>query len=62
MKATKQAKAKGAEALISPFTGIAIYEKRKAASNELDIYVFEGEWRAYAKEMNEAMKDPEREF
>lgn len=62
LKAIKPAKANTAESLIPPFTGTAIYEKAKAVSNGLDVYILETEWRVYAREMNVPVKDPERAF
>lgn len=62
IKTTKQARENAAESLIPPFSGTAIYEEAKAISNGLDVYILEKEWRAYAREMNVPVKDPERAF
>lgn len=62
LKITQRAKLNAAGSLIPPFSGIAIYERAKAVSNGLDVYILEQEWRAYAKDMNEPVKDSERAF
>ncbi|MEM9446813.1 MAG: replication initiation protein [Verrucomicrobiota bacterium] len=62
IKTTKQSRDNAVESLVPPFSGTAIYEKAKAISNGLDVYILEKEWRAYAREMNEPVKDPERAF
>jgi plasmid replication initiation protein len=63
LQTTKKAKEIANESfLIPPFKGTEVYERAKKYANRLDVYKLEAEWRKFAKEKNQPIKNPELAF